>query len=168
MLSIVFWLLVIKYIKGICCWHVLCFLFLFFFPPLLARCRYETSCTAEQIPSCLWPGGEERPMLRWHPCFKGHMGQCLLCSQPEVCRPHYWGQWWRSFPRSPSSQGEVVLDKVMSMVLQPRYTSVSQMHTYMLVHVADLKKMRCEQLLAVLVCHFRPNNFALLCKRQKS
>lgn len=75
--------------------------------PLCSLHRYdETSCTAKQIPSRLWPGGEEWPMLRWYPGVKGHMGQCPLYSQPQVCCPNYWRQWRWSFPRSPSSQGK--------------------------------------------------------------
>lgn len=72
-------------------------------------CRYETSCTAEQIPSRLRPGGEEWPVLRWYPGLEGHMGQRLLCGQPQVCRHNYWGQWWWSFPRPPSAQGECIM-----------------------------------------------------------
>lgn len=55
--------------------HAACLILL-----LLSLHRYETSCTAEQIPSRLWPGGEEWSMLRWYPGVKGHMGQLLLCS----------------------------------------------------------------------------------------
>lgn len=71
--------------------------------------RYETSCTAEQIPSRLWPGGKEWPMLRWYPGFKGHMGQRFLCSQSQICCHNHWGQWWRSFPCSPFTQGRFMV-----------------------------------------------------------
>lgn len=78
-------------------------------PFFFVFCRYETSCTAEQIPSRLRPGGEEWPVLRWYPGLEGHVGQRLLCSEPQVCRPNYWGQWWRSIPRPPSAQGEFIM-----------------------------------------------------------
>lgn len=82
--------------------------------PLCSLHRYEsTSCTNEQIPSCVWPGGEKWPMLRWYPGVKGHMGQLLLCSQPQVCCLNYWSQRWRSFPRPPSSQGKCKVHHVL-------------------------------------------------------
>lgn len=76
--------------------------------------RYETSCTTEQIPSRLWPGGEKWPMLRWYPGFKGHMGQRFLCSQPQVCCHNYWSQRWWSFPCSSSSQGKFVMGHLIN------------------------------------------------------
>lgn len=77
------------------------------FTSLLSLCRYvATSCATEQVPSRLWSGPEERPVLRWYPRLQGHMGQLLLCRQSQVSCHHHRGQWGRSLSCPSSTKGE--------------------------------------------------------------
>ncbi|XP_058300966.1 coronin-6 isoform X2 [Hylobates moloch] len=69
----------------------------------LSARNYEQTCgSAKQVPPCVWAGSKGRPGLRGHPCVQGHMGQLLLCRQPQI-PGHYCGGWRRGCLHRPAS-----------------------------------------------------------------